>query len=97
MSKSAPAPELGPWPPRFTELKKDIADSYPDFQERATKAWNELLGELKAGTASIAQLGSEVTVEDMSAVDERAKVVVHPTGCSPSRLLRASEPHSRPD
>ena len=96
MSKPAPAPELGPCPPRFTELKKDIADSYPDFQERATKAWNELLGELKTGTASIAQQGSEVTAGDMYA-DDRAKVAVHLTGCSPSRLLRASEPHSRPD
>ena len=63
MSKSAPAPELGPCPPRFTELKKDIADSYPNFQERVTQAWNELLGELKTGTTSIAQQGSEVTLK----------------------------------
>ncbi|KAI0076163.1 DUF1479-domain-containing protein [Panus rudis PR-1116 ss-1] len=51
---------LGPCPPRFADLKRDIAESFgPGFQERVTKAWNEILVELKAETANIAREGSE--------------------------------------
>lgn len=60
MSKSAPTPELGPCPPRFTEIKHDIAESYPNFQERVTQAWNEILQELKSAVADFARQGSEV-------------------------------------
>ncbi|GBE88545.1 DUF1479-domain-containing protein [Sparassis latifolia] len=52
-------PDLGPCPPRFVEIKKDIASSYPDFQERVTKAWNELLAELDTVTSEIAAQGSD--------------------------------------
>ncbi|KAH9917026.1 uncharacterized protein B0H18DRAFT_47152 [Fomitopsis serialis] len=52
-------PEFGPCPPRFIELKKEIAASYPDFQARVTKAWNELLAELEVFTADVAKQGTE--------------------------------------
>ncbi|KZT07579.1 DUF1479-domain-containing protein [Laetiporus sulphureus 93-53] len=51
-------PELGPCPPRFVEIKQEIAASYPDFQQRVTKAWNELLAELDQVTAEIAKEGT---------------------------------------
>ncbi|CCM02223.1 uncharacterized protein FIBRA_04303 [Fibroporia radiculosa] len=52
-------PDLGPCPPRFVEIKKDIAASHPNFQERITKAWNELLVELEQVTAEITDQGTE--------------------------------------
>ena len=53
-------PQLGPCPPRFTELKRTIASSYPDFEQRVTRAWTDVLAELKTATAEIAKQGSEV-------------------------------------
>ncbi len=57
---SPPAPLFGPCPPRFAEIKKDIANSYPDFHERVTAAWNDLLGELDKVTQEVARQGSQV-------------------------------------
>lgn len=51
---------VGPLPPRFVELKKEIVAAYPDFEQRATKAWGEILQELKAATDDIAAKGSDV-------------------------------------
>lgn len=53
-------PDLGPCPPRFVEIKKEIAASYPNFQERVTKAWNELLVDLDKVTTDIAKEGTDV-------------------------------------
>ena len=53
-------PEFGPCPPRFADLKREIAAAYPGFEERATKAWAEVLGELEKATDEIATKGSEV-------------------------------------
>lgn len=50
----------GGMPPRFVDLKQEIASSYPDFEQRATKAWNEILAALEEVTKSIAEGGSEV-------------------------------------
>ncbi len=50
----------GGMPPRFVDLKQEIASSYPDFEQRATKAWNEILGALEEVTKKIAEGGSEV-------------------------------------
>jgi hypothetical protein len=33
-------------PPRFVDLKRSIASSYPDFEARATGAWREIITEL---------------------------------------------------
>lgn len=44
----------------FLNLKREIAGSYPDFQERATKAWAEIIDELAKLTATISEKGSEV-------------------------------------
>ena len=55
------ASELGPCPPRFVELKKEIAGSYPDFEARVTKAWGEILQELEKATKDIASKGSQVS------------------------------------
>ncbi|OSX58833.1 hypothetical protein POSPLADRAFT_1184529 [Postia placenta MAD-698-R-SB12] len=52
-------PDLGPCPPRFVEIKKEIAASYPNFQERVTKAWNELLVDLDKVTTDIAKEGTD--------------------------------------
>lgn len=53
-------PELGPCPPHLVDLKHEIATSYPDFELRVTKAWNEVLDELKVVTTNIIQDGSSV-------------------------------------
>ena len=56
------APVFGPCPPRFAELKRTIAESYPDFEKNVTKAWNEVLEELKVATDEFATKGPEVRV-----------------------------------
>lgn len=53
-------PQLGPCPPRFTELKAQIASSYPNFEHRITQAWHEVLGELATATADIISKGPDV-------------------------------------
>ena len=53
-------PQLGPCPPRFTELKSQIAALYPNFEENVTRAWREVLLELKTVTDDIIAKGSEV-------------------------------------
>ncbi|KAG6853314.1 hypothetical protein C0991_005240 [Blastosporella zonata] len=51
--------ESDPLPARFSDLKREIAASYPDFQKHATKAWGEIIAQLKVVTESIAQAGSD--------------------------------------
>lgn len=50
----------GGMPPQFVDLKQEIASSYPDFQQRATKAWKEILAALEEVTKNIVEEGSEV-------------------------------------
>ena len=52
--------EFTPLPARFVELKQQIAGAIPDFEQRATKAWSELLKELKSTTDEIASNNTDV-------------------------------------
>ena len=54
------ADEFGPCPPRFADIKRDIAGAYPDFEQRVTRAWTEVLDELSKATEEIAAQGPEV-------------------------------------
>ena len=54
------APTFGPCPPRFVDIKKDISNSYPDFQNRVTASWIDILSELVKVTKEIASQGSQV-------------------------------------
>lgn len=54
------APVYGPCPPRFADIKREIAASIPDFEQRATRAWLDVLAELDKATEEIAREGSEV-------------------------------------
>lgn len=47
-------------PSRFADLKREIAASYPDFEQRATKAWTEILEQLDQVTKTIVQEGPDV-------------------------------------
>jgi len=47
-------------PPRFAQLKREIAESYPDFEQRVTKAWKEIIEQLNETTQVIAKEGSNV-------------------------------------
>ncbi|KAG6853315.1 hypothetical protein C0991_005241 [Blastosporella zonata] len=51
--------QLEPLPARFSDLKREIAASYPDFQERVIKAWGEIIAQLKVVSAEIAQVGPD--------------------------------------
>ncbi len=42
-------------------IKGEIASSYPDFEERVTQAWADILVELKKVTQEIRAGGSEVS------------------------------------
>ncbi|KAF8622853.1 hypothetical protein AX15_006697 [Amanita polypyramis BW_CC] len=62
------------FPPRFADLKRDIANSYPEFEQRATKAWKEIIEQLNETTAAITKEGSEyipqVKFSELSALGE---------------------------
>ena len=47
-------------PPRFVDLKREIASSYPDFEARATTAWREIITELDKVTRIIKEEGLNV-------------------------------------
>ena len=47
-------------PPRFVDIKRSIASSYPDFETRATSAWHEILKELDKVTGIIKEEGMDV-------------------------------------
>lgn len=49
-------------PPRFVDLKKEIASSIPNFEQHVTKAWAEVLKELATKTEEIARLGPQVAL-----------------------------------
>jgi hypothetical protein len=51
-------------PPRFADLKCSIASSYPDFEARATNAWNEIITELDKVTKVIKEEGLNASVID---------------------------------
>lgn len=53
--------EIPPPPARFAQLKRDIAESYPDFEAKATKAWSEIIGALGDAVAKIEKEGSNVS------------------------------------
>lgn len=57
---SLPAPVFGPCPLRFLDIKHKIAESIPEFQERVTASWQDLLAELEKVTTEIAAQGSQV-------------------------------------
>lgn len=52
-----------PLPERFADIKREIASSIPNFQERATRSWTEILQELQLRTDSIIKDGPEVILE----------------------------------
>ena len=47
-------------PPRFVDLKRSIASSYPDFEARATNSWREIITELDKVTTIIKEEGLNV-------------------------------------
>ncbi|KAH0585537.1 hypothetical protein J132_07648 [Termitomyces sp. J132] len=61
-------------PARFADLKRQIADLYPDFQERVTQAWGEIIAQLKVVNADIAQAGPDyipqVNFADLDKLEE---------------------------
>jgi len=81
--------ELGPCPSRFTEIKEDIAKSFPDFQQRLTASWTNLLAELEKATEEITTLGSKavpevefsqlgkLSAEDVEAFKKKGCIVIH--------------------
>jgi hypothetical protein len=49
-------------PPKFLDLKREIAASFPDFEERVTKAWKEIIEELTAFSDKVQKEGSNVRI-----------------------------------
>ena len=47
-------------PPRFADLKRSIASSYPDFEARATNTWHEIIAELDKVAKVIKEEGLNV-------------------------------------
>ncbi|KIP06972.1 hypothetical protein PHLGIDRAFT_90163 [Phlebiopsis gigantea 11061_1 CR5-6] len=78
-------PDFGPCPPRFADIKRQIAASYPDFEERATKAWADILAELDKATTDIAHWGSEsipqVEFADLDKLDASLLESIRRRGC----------------
>ncbi|KZT20478.1 DUF1479-domain-containing protein [Neolentinus lepideus HHB14362 ss-1] len=74
-----------PMPPRFVELKYEIAKSYPDFQKRATEAWARLLLSLALSTQQIAKEGTnivpQVDFKDLKLLEEDTLNNIKRRGC----------------
>ncbi|KAJ4463196.1 hypothetical protein C8J55DRAFT_494518, partial [Lentinula edodes] len=49
-----------PYTEHFLDIKRQIAESYPDFQARATQAWAEIISELGKVAEILSAKGSEV-------------------------------------
>lgn len=49
-------------PERFADIKREIASAYPDFQDRVTRAWTDVLGQLEKYTNVIESEGSNVNI-----------------------------------
>ncbi|KAJ7352284.1 hypothetical protein DFH08DRAFT_858448 [Mycena albidolilacea] len=66
-----PAAQL---PPRFTDIKRAIAATNPNFEQDLSKAWNEVLAELDKVTKAIAKGGStyipQVSFADLDKLSE---------------------------
>lgn len=56
------SPETASFPNRFVDLKREIASSYPDFQQRLTNAWVDVLGQLEETTNRIISEGPSVSI-----------------------------------
>ncbi|KAF8071601.1 hypothetical protein FPV67DRAFT_1622090 [Lyophyllum atratum] len=77
-----------PLPPRFADLKQEIAASYPDFKDRVTQAWGEIIAELKNVNADIAKTGPDyiaqvnfadldkLSAEEIEKIKRRGSVVI---------------------
>jgi hypothetical protein len=50
------------FPDRFVDLKREIASSHPDFQERLTNAWVDVLEQLEKTTNRIISEGPSVSI-----------------------------------
>lgn len=59
---STSEPQFGPLPPEVVQLKEEIAAAFPDFEQRVTAAWTDLLKELKASTDEIIARGTNVSL-----------------------------------
>ncbi|KAH6909282.1 hypothetical protein BKA70DRAFT_1278064 [Coprinopsis sp. MPI-PUGE-AT-0042] len=80
MDKSKPI-EL---PPRYAELKKQIAASYPDFEQNATRAWREITEELNKFAETIQKEGSSyipsVDFKDLKSLSQEQVAKVRQAG-----------------
>jgi hypothetical protein len=47
-------------PAHFVDIKREIAAATPDFADKVTTAWREILGELALRTEEIGKAGSDV-------------------------------------
>jgi len=47
-------------PPRFIDLKKEIASQYPNFEQNAVRSWGEVLEEMNKVTKTIKDEGVAV-------------------------------------
>ncbi|KAJ3560096.1 hypothetical protein NP233_g11059 [Leucocoprinus birnbaumii] len=77
-----------PFPPRFLDLKREIAASFPDFKERATQAWKEVIEELVKFSEKVSEVGTnyipqveyaeldELSPDELEMIKRRGCVVI---------------------
>ncbi|KAF8813418.1 DUF1479-domain-containing protein [Phlegmacium glaucopus] len=75
-------------PPRFIDIKRSIASSYPDFETRATRVWHEIIEELDKVTRVIKEEGvnyipqinfsslSSIPQDEVEMIKRRGSVVI---------------------
>lgn len=76
-------------PSRFAELKQAIADSYPDFKDRVTIAWNEIIEELDRFADAVQKEGSSVI--NLNKEQDCTYQPTHLTVHSPCQLCRSEQ------
>ncbi|KAF9525722.1 DUF1479-domain-containing protein [Crepidotus variabilis] len=72
-------------PARFADLKREIAASYPSFEENVTRTWKEVIDQLKLVNAEIAKEGTnyipQVSFRDLDKLSEEEIERIKRRGC----------------
>ena len=55
-----------PYAEHFLNLKRQIAETYPDFEARATQAWGDIINELDKMVATVSTQGPDVNTPLLS-------------------------------
>lgn len=73
------------YPPHFVDIKREIAASYPGFEQHTTQAWRRLLSQLAKSTEEFGREGTnmvpQISFKDLASCDQGFIDLVKRRGC----------------